>query len=108
MRRILNSAADGTPVDSSAFRPESEGPSSTEGRAEVCLADVPLDQPVVLVRCELPVEQLEQLYERGVLPGARLCPVRRSPGGHPIVLVDGSQLALRRDMAERIFVRVEP
>ena len=71
---------------------------------EIRLADVPLDQQVELVRIDLPADQMEPLLERGVLPGCRLCPVRKSPAGDPIVLVDGSLIALRREMAACLCV----
>ena len=69
------------------------------------LADIPLREMVELVRIDLPPEQMEPLLERGVLPGCRMCPVRRSPGGDPIVMVDGSLLAIRREMAGCLCVR---
>ncbi len=74
--------------------------------AEVRLSDVPLHQVVELVRIDLPSEQIEPLLERGVLPGCHLCPVRRSPFGDPVVDVEGSLLALRREVACRMCVRV--
>jgi len=73
--------------------------------AELRLADVPLRQVVELVRIDLPDDQLEPLLERGVLPGCLLCPIRLSPFGDPIVRVDGSLLALRREMAGCLCVR---
>ncbi len=69
------------------------------------LADIPLREMVELVRIDLPPEQMEPLLERGVLPGCRICPVRRSPTGDPIVMVDGSLLAIRREMAGCLCVR---
>ncbi len=81
-----------------------DSPGETE--AELRLADIPLRQVVELVRIDLPSDQLEPLLERGVLPGCRLCPVRRSPSGDPIVDVDGSVLALRREMAGCLCVRL--
>ncbi|HSR43070.1 MAG TPA: FeoA family protein [Longimicrobiales bacterium] len=72
---------------------------------ELSLADVPLQQEVELVRIDLPDEQLEPLLERGMLPGCRLCPVRRSPFGDPIVMLDGTLLALRREMAGCLCVK---
>jgi Fe2+ transport system protein FeoA len=80
--------------------------SSEESEAELRLADIPLRQVVELVRIDLPSDQLEPLLERGMLPGCRLCPVRRSPSGDPIVDVDGSILALRREMAGCLCVRL--
>ena len=69
------------------------------------LSDVRLHEEVELVSIDLPSDQLEPLFERGVLPGCRLCPIRKSPFGDPIVLVDGSLLALRREMAGCMCVR---
>ena len=69
------------------------------------LADIPLREMVELVRIDLPPDQMEPLLERGVLPGCQLCPVRRSPAGDPIVMVDGSLLAIRREMAGCLCVR---
>jgi Fe2+ transport system protein FeoA len=72
---------------------------------ELRLADIPLQETVELVRIDLPDVQREPLFERGMLPGCSLCPVRRSPSGDPIVRIDGSLLALRRELAGCICVR---
>lgn len=69
------------------------------------LSKVPLREVVELLSIELPDHLAEPLLERGLLPGCRLCPLRRSPGGDPIVLVDGTMLALRRETAACICVR---
>ena len=79
---------------------------SFEDEAELRLADIPLRQACELVRIDLPHDELEPLLERGVLPGCELCPVRLSPSGDPIVTVDGSLLALRREMAGCLCVRL--
>jgi len=63
------------------------------------LDDIALREVVELVRIDLPVEEVEPLLERGILPGCQLCPVRMSPAGDPIVMVEGSLLALRRETA---------
>ena len=70
------------------------------------LGDIPLRQTVELVHIDLPAEQAEPLLERGVLPGCRICPVRLSPSGDPIVSVDGWLLALRRETADCLCVRL--
>lgn len=70
------------------------------------LGQVDLDQVVELVRIDLPAAQMEPLLELGVMPGCHLCPVRYSPAGDPIVLVDGTMLALRREMADCICVKL--
>lgn len=72
----------------------------------LCLTDIGLRQVVELVGIDLPEEQMEPLLERGLLPGCRLSTLRRSPSGDPIVEVEGVVLALRREMASRLFIRV--
>jgi Fe2+ transport system protein FeoA len=72
------------------------------------LVDIDLDQIVELVRIDLPEEQMVPLLELGVMPGCHLCPVRHSPSGDPIVMVDGSMLALRRSMADCLCVKLAP
>ena len=74
--------------------------------ADLRLGDIPLRQEVELVSIDLPADQAEPLLERGVLPGCRICPVRATPGGDPIVSVDGSLLALRRETADCLCVRL--
>lgn len=70
------------------------------------LGDIPMLQEVELVSLEMPAHMAEPLLERGVLPGCRICPVRSSPGGDPIVSVDGSLLALRRETAACLCVKI--
>ena len=73
---------------------------------ELRLPAIPLRQTVELVHIDLPADQAEPLFERGVLPGCRICPVRSSPSGDPIVSIDGSLLALRRETAACLCVRL--
>ncbi len=84
----------------------SQADSVPAGEVELRLVDVPLRQAVELVRIDLPHAEMEPLLERGLLPGCKLCPVRRSPSGDPIVTVDGTLLALRREMAGCLCVRI--
>ena len=70
------------------------------------LGEIPLQQTVELVHIDLPADQAEPLLARGVLPGCRICPVRSSPSGDPIISVDGSLLALRREPAACLCVRL--
>ncbi len=79
---------------------------SKEETPELRLGDIPLRQEVELVSIDLPAHEAEPLLERGVLPGCRICPVRSSPGGDPIVSVDGSMIALRRETAACLCVRI--
>ena len=73
---------------------------------ELRLPAIPLNQTVELVRIDLPADQAEPLLERGVLPGCKICPVRFSPSGDPIVSIDGSLLALRKETAACLCVRL--
>lgn len=70
------------------------------------LRDVPLRQTVELVRIDLPPHDAEPLLDRGLLPGCSLCPVRRTPFGDPIVSLNGTLLALRKETAECLCVRL--
>lgn len=69
------------------------------------LTDVDLENMVELVRIDLPDSEAEPLLERGFMPGCRLCPVRRSRSGDPVVMVDGTLVALRRETAGCLCVR---
>lgn len=69
------------------------------------LADIPLREVVELVEFDLPEHQVEPLLERGVLPGCKMCPVRRSPFGDPVVMIDGTLIALRKELAGCLCVR---
>ena len=68
------------------------------------LSQVRLRDTVELLRLDLPEEVAVPLMERGVLPGCRISPVRLTPGGDPVVLVDGTLLALRMEVASRLYV----
>lgn len=76
-----------------------------EAATELSLAQVGLSEEVELVRIDMPVEEMEPLLERGILPGCRICPVRFSPSGDPVVLVDGVLLALRKETAGCLCVK---
>lgn len=78
---------------------------AADGSAELRLGEVPLREMVELVRIDLPSEEVEPLLELGLLPGCQLCPVRRSPFGDPVLMVEGSLIALRREMAGCLCVR---
>lgn len=70
------------------------------------LADVPLEEEVVVVRMEVAGEDIEPLLERGIVPGCKVCPVKHSPAGGPTVYrVDGHLIALRRETASCLCVR---
>jgi len=69
------------------------------------LMDVPLRQAVELERIDAPSDEVEPLLERGILPGCQLRRIRNSPAGDPIIAVEGTLLALRRESAAQLFVR---
>ncbi|MGH7506965.1 MAG: FeoA family protein [Longimicrobiales bacterium] len=72
---------------------------------ELRLSDVELREIVELVRIDLPHDQAESLLERGVVPGCSVCPIRCSPAGDPILQIDGTVLAMRRETACCLYVR---
>lgn len=88
------------PVQAAAPRVDSSA------HAELRLRDIPMRETVELTRIDLPLDQAEPLLERGLLPGCRICPIRSSPSGDPIVSIDGSVLALRKETAACLCVRL--
>jgi ferrous iron transport protein A len=47
--------------------------------------------------------------ELGFIPGHEVVPGKQAPGGGPRVFrVDGSEVALRRETAARLFIRRHP
>lgn len=89
-------------------RPEHGHESPTPSEAELRLSDVALDEPVEVVEVALPMSEAEPLFDRGLLPGAIIRTVRRSPFGDPIVRVCGTLLALRRETAAGLRVKRLP
>lgn len=60
----------------------------------------------LLERIDLPEDDARRLMELGFLPGALIVAARRSPFGDPQVFrVDGSEVALRRETAEHLYLR---
>jgi len=72
---------------------------------ELRLSQIRLRETVELIGFDLSEEAAAPLMERGVLPGCSLCPMRRTPSGDPVVMVDGSLIALRREIASCLCVR---
>jgi ferrous iron transport protein A len=63
----------------------------------------------IIDRLDLPVEDATRLMEMGFVPGHTVTPSNAAPGGDPRVFqVDGSEIALRRETARRLLLRVEP
>ena len=62
----------------------------------------------VLDRLDLPDDVSRRLMELGFLPGHVITPALSAPGGDPRVFrVDGSEVALRRETAARLYLRPE-
>ena len=56
----------------------------------------------------MPGDDARRLMELGFLPGTRVTAGLSAPGGDPRVFqVDGSEIALRRETARRLKVRLE-
>ena len=70
------------------------------------LAELRTDESGVLDRLDLPDDIARRLMELGFLPGHVVTPARSAPGGEPRVYrVDGSEVALRRETAQRLILR---
>ncbi len=72
------------------------------------LLDLRRGDAAILERIDLPADDARRLMELGFLPGTRITAGLSAPGGDPRVFqVDGSEIALRRETARRLKVRVE-
>ena len=72
------------------------------------LLDLRRGDAAILDRIDLPVDEARRLMELGFLPGARVTAGFSAPGGDPRVFqVDGSEIALRRETARRLKIRLE-
>jgi Fe2+ transport system protein FeoA len=72
------------------------------------LLDLRRGDAAILESIDLPREDARRLMELGFLPGTRITAGLSAPGGDPRVFqVDGSEIALRRETARRVSVRLE-
>ena len=72
------------------------------------LIDLRKGDAAVLDRIDLPTEDARRLMELGFVPGTRITAGNSAPGGDPRVFqVDGSEIALRRDTARRLTIRLD-
>jgi ferrous iron transport protein A len=61
----------------------------------------------ILERLDLPKDIAQRLMELGFLPGSRVTAARSAPSGDPRVFrVDGSEIALRRETADLLKLRI--
>ena len=89
-------------------RKRAAGSASRHGKP-LTLADLAMGQRCIIDRLDLPEDVARRLMELGFLPGHEVVPGRRAPGGGPRVFrVDGSEVALRRETAARLYVRRDP
>ena len=71
------------------------------------LADLREGEAGVIEHIDLPAEFAMRLMELGFLPGMIVTAARCAPGGDPRVFrVDGSELALRRETAAQLRVKM--
>jgi Fe2+ transport system protein FeoA len=72
------------------------------------LVDLHRGDAATLDRIDLPGDDAQRLMELGFLPGTRITAGLTAPGGDPRVFqVDGSEIALRRETAKRLKVRLD-
>jgi ferrous iron transport protein A len=70
------------------------------------LAELASGEEAVLERLDVEDDIARRLMELGFLPGSTVSAAHSAPGGDPRVFrVDGSEIALRREMAAHIHLR---
>ncbi len=80
-------------------------------RAEIAksarnLTELKRGESGVLDRLDLPEDDARRLMELGFLPGHQVTPGHSAPGGDPRVFrVDGTEVALRRETAQRLILK---
>ena len=73
------------------------------------LVDLERGDAAILDAIELPGDDARRLMELGFLPGTTVTAGLSAPGGDPRVFqVDGSEIALRRETAKRLKIRLHP
>lgn len=71
------------------------------------LADLREGEAGVIEHIDLPGDLATRLMELGFLPGSRVTAARCAPGGDPRVFqVDGSEVALRKETASRLILKL--
>ena len=71
------------------------------------LTDLRRGQQAIISGFDLPEAFSRRLMELGFLPGNRITAARSAPGGDPCVFqVDGAEIALRRETARHMKVRL--
>lgn len=71
------------------------------------LSDLPKGHEAVLQRIDLPQDLATRLMELGFIPGMQVAAGHSAPSGDPRVFrVDGTEIALRRETAQHLYVDV--
>jgi ferrous iron transport protein A len=71
------------------------------------LSELPKGHEGVLQRIDLPDDLTSRLMELGFIPGMPVSVGHSAPGGDPRVFqVDGTEIALRRETAQHLYVDV--
>jgi ferrous iron transport protein A len=82
-------------------------PQHSGGAGHRKLADLREGEAGVIERIELPDDLAMRLMELGFLPGSSVTAARCAPGGDPRVFrVDGSEIALRKDTAAHLILKM--
>ena len=82
--------------------------SKTQPATLASLVELGRGDAATLERIDLPADEARRLMELGFLPGTRITAGFSAPGGDPRVFqVDGSEVALRRETARHLAVRME-
>jgi ferrous iron transport protein A len=75
----------------------------------VSLVDLRPGEHCILEELDLPEDVAHRLMVLGFSPGAKVSFSRSAPGGDPRVFhVEGAEVALRRETARQIRIRVAP
>ena len=100
------------PLDKAFRRPHTETVLQVTGNKTLAmgtLLDLARGDTGTLEEINLPREEGRRLMELGFLPGMRITAGWSAPGGDPRVFqVDGSEVALRRETARHLRVRLDP
>jgi ferrous iron transport protein A len=78
-------------------------------RRALSLADLQEGDVGILDSLDLPSDVALRLMELGFLPGSEVVAGKTAPGGDPRVFrVDGSEIALRRETARHLLLKLPP
>lgn len=80
---------------------------SRQADSPIKLADLREGEAAIIEQIDLSGELALRLMELGFLPGTSVTAARSAPGGDPRVFqVDGSEIALRRETAAHLTVKM--